>query len=52
MSSISIKLGVIDIVVLAFDLKTGKGMGSRRNKRLKQRFDGVDIVEIMVWQKK
>jgi RHS repeat-associated protein len=35
-------------LVLGFDLKTGKGMSKGRRGRLKQRFNGIDIVEIMV----
>ncbi|KPV93606.1 hypothetical protein AN214_04356 [Pseudoalteromonas sp. P1-9] len=35
-------------LVLAFDLKTGKGMSKKRRGRLKQHFNGVEVVEIMV----
>ncbi|MFY8351368.1 RHS repeat-associated core domain-containing protein [Pseudoalteromonas sp. SSM20] len=35
-------------LVLAYDLKTGRGMSKKRRGRLKLHFKGVEVVEIMV----
>jgi len=37
--------------ILAFDLKTGRGLGSKEIKRRRSRFDGISIVEIFVNKK-